>query len=229
MAKMGFDWLAIDMEHSVISLEQAQNMICAIRGAGCIPLVRVPSNDPVIIKRVMDAGSTGVIVPMVNSAEDARKCVEAAYYPPFGKRGVGLARAQGYGFSFEEYRDNLQKEAVVIVQIEHIDAVKNIGAILSVKGVDGFLIGPYDISGSIGKPGEFDSGEMKSALSKTLAAAKSANALSGYHCVQPDAEKCIGLIKSGYRFIGYSLDTLLLGSACRIGIESIHEFTRKKL
>ena len=103
MAKAGFDWLTVDMEHSAITLHQAQQLIQVIELSGVVPLVRVGENDPNLIKRVMDAGAHGVIVPMVNSKEDAEKAVRSVKYPPRGFRGVGLARAQKYGADFEGF------------------------------------------------------------------------------------------------------------------------------
>ena len=102
MAKSGFDWLVVDMEHSAIDFSQAQQLIRIIELAGCTPLVRVGDNNPYFIKRVIYAGSHGVIVPMVNTAEDAANAVKAVRYPPSGTRGVGLSRAQGYGLDFED-------------------------------------------------------------------------------------------------------------------------------
>ena len=104
MARSGFDWLTIDLEHSVITIREAEELIRVIELCGVAPLVRLSSNDPVQIKRVMDAGAHGIIVPMVNSAEEAQRAVDSVRYPPDGKRGVGLARAQGYGSSFEKYK-----------------------------------------------------------------------------------------------------------------------------
>ena len=154
MAQAGFDWLTIDMEHSAITIEKTQELIQIIQLSGVAPLVRVSENNPTIIKRVLDAGAYGVIVPMVNSAKDAEKAVKAVKYPPVGSRGVGLARAQGYGFDFDEYAATINEESVVIVQMEHIDAVNNLDSIVSVEGIDGCIIGPYDLSGSLGVPGE---------------------------------------------------------------------------
>ena len=116
----GFDWLAIDMEHTAIGTEAMARMIQVVTLAGCPVLVRVGANDALLIKRAMDSGATGVIVPMINSADDARRAVEALYYPPRGKRGVGLARAQGYGRSFETYRSWADREAVLVAQIEAV-------------------------------------------------------------------------------------------------------------
>ena len=131
MAKAGFNWLAIDMEHSPISIERAQELIQVIELSGTIPLVRLSSNDPVQIKRVMDAGAYGIIVPSVNTREDALAAIRATRYPPAGSRGVGLARAQGYGADFEKYKRSVNRDTIVIEQIEHKNAVECIEDILS--------------------------------------------------------------------------------------------------
>ena len=215
MAQAGFDWLTIDMEHSAITLSEAQNLIQVIELSGVTPLVRVGENNPYLIKRVMDAGAHGVIVPMVNSADDAQKAVKSVKYPPYGFRGVGLARAQKYGAGFENYKKWCEKESIVIVQIEHIDAVNNIESILSVEGVDGFIIGPYDLSGSMGKPGEFTDAAFLAAVTKVKNAAARHNSLSGYHVIAPDVGELNEKKNDGYKFVAFSLDTMFLGQTCR--------------
>lgn len=221
MAKAGFDWLTVDMEHSAITLHQAQQLIQVIDLCGVSPLVRVGDNDPTLIKRVMDAGAHGVIVPMVNSADDAERAVRAVKYPPTGTRGVGLARAQGYGLEFERYRDWVKDESVVIVQIEHIEAVNNLENILSVEGVDGFIVGLYDLSGSLGKPGEFDCPEVIDALNRVKAVSKEMDVLSGFHVIPPDHKEMEKKKEEGYRFIGFSLDTLFIGHKCNSELKRI--------
>ncbi|MFO7997098.1 MAG: aldolase/citrate lyase family protein [Dehalococcoidia bacterium] len=221
MAKAGFDWLTVDMEHSAITLREAQQLIQVIELSGCAPLVRVGANDANMIKRVMDTGAHGVIVPMINSKEDAEQAVGAVKYPPQGFRGVGLARAQSYGTNFEGYRKWNETESMVIVQIEHIKAVENLEAILSVEGVDAFIVGPYDISASLGVPGQFDHPEMTSVLSKVLDTAKRLNAIAGYHVVPPDTRQVVEKAKQGYRFLAYSTDFLFLGDSCRSGLDTI--------
>ena len=186
MANSGFEWLTIDMEHSVITLDVAQDLIRTIELSGCVPLVRVSENNPVMIKRVMDAGAHGVIVPMVNTKEEAERAVKSVKYPPEGFRGVGLARAQKYGFDFEGYKKWLEKESIVIVQIEHVDAVKNLKEILAVKGVDGYIVGPYDISGSLGIPGEFENPKFKKIIKEVMDVGKTSKKPSGYHVIPPD-------------------------------------------
>ncbi|MDO8527416.1 MAG: aldolase/citrate lyase family protein [Deltaproteobacteria bacterium] len=226
MAGLDFDWLTIDLEHSVIDFSTAQAMIRAIDLTGKAPLVRVGVNDPTIIKRVMDAGAHGVIVPMVNSAAEAEAAVSAVKYSPKGTRGVGLGRAQGYGTAFEKYKGWVNEGSVVIVQIEHIQAVKNIEEILSVEGVDGFMVGPYDLSSSLGVPGEFQHPEVLKAMDKIRSAFDKSKALPGFHVIAPDPNQVFDKIREGFRFIAYSLDTLLLAETCKAGLMKIHSFHR---
>lgn len=218
MAKAGFDWLTVDLEHSVITIREAEELIRVIDLCSVVPLVRLSVNDPVQIKRVMDAGAHGVIVPMINSAEEARKVVEAVRYPPEGKRSVGLARAQGYGTTFQKYRERLETKTVVIVQVEHIEAVNNLEDILSVPGIDGYFIGPYDLSASMGLPGQFDHPDMVAAIERIRQVGSTLSKSSGLHIVEPDIIQLEERIKEGFKFIAYSLDTRMLDTACRAGL-----------
>ena len=215
MARAGFDWLVVDMEHSAITLDQAQQLIQVIELSGVTPLVRVGENSPLLIKRVMDAGAHGVIVPMVNSASDAAKAVSAVKYPPVGTRGVGLARAQGYGLDFERYKKWVNKESVVIVQIEHINAIENLEEILKVKGVDAGIIGPYDLSASMGHPGEFNRKESENVLKKFVDICGKLNKPAGFHVVAPDYERLKNKISEGFKFLAFGLDSLFLATKCK--------------
>lgn len=223
MARAGFDWLVVDLEHSVITIREAEELIRVIDLCGVAPLVRLAANDPVQIKRVMDAGAHGVIVPMVNSAEEARRAVEAVRYPPDGRRGVGLARAQGYGANFDQYKEWVNKASIVIVQVEHIKAVENLGAIMSVEGVDGFIVGPYDLSGSLGIPGQFEHPLMIDAMGRIHAFAKTSAKVSGYHVVEPVVEQLHKRVQEGYRFLAFSVDFRILDTCCRSSIKNIRE------
>lgn len=216
MANSGYNWLAIDMEHSAIDIATAQKMIRIVDLCGVAPLVRVGSNSSEAIKRVMDAGAHGVIVPMVNSAEDARHAVGASKYPPVGFRGVGLARAQKYGLGFNEYKEWATQNSVVIVQIEHVKAVENIREIMKQEGVDGFLVGPYDLSASMGLPGEFDHPKVKEALEEVKKVSGEMDLVSGFHVIQPDVAELNKKKQEGYKFISFSLDTLFLAKNCKL-------------
>jgi 2-dehydro-3-deoxyglucarate aldolase len=188
MANAGFEWITIDMEHSVIGISDIQPLIQVIELSGCVPLVRLSSNDPVLTKRVMDAGAYGVIVPMVNTPEDAELAVSSVKYPPWGSRSVGLARAQGYGPRFEEYAEKVNDWSIVIVQIEHRKGVENIDEILAVEGIDGLIIGPYDFSGSYKIPGKLDHPLMRAAEHTIIEAAKKFDIPAGIHIVHPSVE-----------------------------------------
>lgn len=223
MADAGFDWLCVDMEHSVIDYYEAEQLIATIKSKGLIPFVRVGENNARIIKRVLDAGAEGIIVPSVNSKAEAIEAVQAVKYPSLGKRGVGLARAQKYGFGFEEYRDKTANEIKLIVQIEHIDAINVLDEIIKTDGVDGTFVGPYDLSGSMGKPGRYEDQDVKEALDKYETTAKKYDKLIGFHVIQPNHTLVLDKIKKGYNFIALSLDTLFLGTACRNEIKFLKE------
>jgi 2-keto-3-deoxy-L-rhamnonate aldolase RhmA len=225
MAKSGFEWLAIDMEHSAAnSIETAQRLIQVITLAGCGALVRVPSLDPSTIKLVMDAGANGVIVPMVNTPRQAEQAVRAVRYPPDGERGVGLWRAQGYGRSFTDYIEWSKTEALVIVQIEHIEGVKNLREILAVQGVDGFIVGPYDLSASLGKPGDFEDSGVQQALETIESGARGMEIWRGYHIVYPDRTQLEEKVSRGYNFIAYGVDFTYLTTS----IDRESEYLRKR-
>jgi 2-keto-3-deoxy-L-rhamnonate aldolase RhmA len=218
MARAGFDWLVIDLEHSPISIESACDLIRVIDLCGAAPLVRLTSNDANQIKRIMDAGAHGIVVPMVNSAPEAARAVAATRYGPAGSRGVGLARAQGYGVTFQDYLDWQSDNPVVIVQIEHRDAIPNLEEILAVPGVDGFIVGPYDLSCSLGCPGRFDDASVIQAMESIMTVGRRAGRAVGLHLVEPDLSLLEQRIREGYTFIAYSVDFRMLDVSCRAGI-----------
>lgn len=221
MAAAGFDWLAVDLEHSVITLREAEELIRVIDLKGLPAFVRLSSNNSEQIKRVMDAGASGVIVPMVNTREEAVSAVSAVKYPPIGTRSFGLARAQGYGPKFEDYISWQEEGTLIIVQIEHIQAVENLESILDVPGVDGYFVGPYDLSGSLGVPGDFNHPDFLEAMDEINRLASQKNVPGGVHIVEPDVEKLREYIAKGHTFLAYSIDTRMLDESCRKGLESI--------
>jgi 2-keto-3-deoxy-L-rhamnonate aldolase RhmA len=218
MAQAGFDWIGIDLEHSVTGMETAFSLIQVIELSGCVPLVRLSANDPVQAKRMMDAGAHGVIVPGVNAVEDAERAVAAVKYPPEGARGVGLGRAHGYGARFAEYLRELSEYAVVIVMIEHRDGVERVEKILGVPGVDAVLIGPYDLSTSYGVPGQFEHPVMRSAMTRILRAAQESSVAPGLHVVHPPVDQVRERLAEGFRFIAYGGDMLFLVPAMRTAV-----------
>jgi len=207
-----FEWIVIDLEHSSMTIDQAANCIRLIDLSNKIPIVRVTDNDPNQIKRIMDAGSKGIIVPMINTVEEAEKAVAAVKYPPHGNRGVGIARAHAYGRNFKEYWKWQIEEPIIIVQIENIKAMKNIEKIFTTKGVDGFIVGPYDLSASMGIPGEFNNIQYKKILNKIMQYSKKYNCPAGIHVVEPNQIELKKNIKAGFKIIAYSVDIRILDS-----------------
>ncbi len=220
MASAGFDWLAIDLEHSTITLREAEDLIRVIDLKGVVPLVRLASNNAEQIKRIMDAGAHGVIVPMVKSQGEALAAVRAVKYPPQGERSIGLARAQGYGVDFARYFEWQRDQSLVVVQIEHIDAVNNLESILTVPGVDAYIVGPYDLSGSMGLPGEFQAPQFLEAMAQIRSVSEKLRVPGGLHIVEPDPQALKQCIDEGNRFIAYGVDTRMLDTACRKGLQS---------
>ncbi len=227
MASAGFDWLVLDMEHSVLELSEVQAIIQVLDAKQCPAIVRLTSNHPDQIKRVMDAGATGVMVPMIKSAGDAKAAVNGVYYPPRGQRGVGLARAQGNGASFPAYRAWLEDNAVIVVMIEHVDAVRAIDEILAVPGIDAYIIGPYDLSGSMGRPGDLNHPDVQAAIAQVLEAGRRAGKPGGIHVIEPDPQALQQRIAAGFNFLGYALDIRILDSICRSHLQSIRATLKK--
>lgn len=218
LANAGFDWLVIDIEHNPIDPAMIQTLILTIQSKGVKAFVRVSKNEEVVIKQVLDAGADGIIVPMVCSKEDAIQAVNYAKYPPIGKRGVGLARAQQYGSQFEEYKQWVNDGLVIIAQIEHIDGINNLEEIISVPGIDGTIIGPYDLSGSMGMPGEFEKPVVKEALKRYIDICQKHSFPMGFHVVNADPAKIQEKIEEGYRFIAYGTDFLFMGDTASKGM-----------
>lgn len=210
LADVGFDWLFIDGEHGPLQTHEILAMLRAVdHRTPC--LVRVPAADEVPIKTVLDLGAEGIIVPQVNTAEQAASVVQWARYAPQGSRGVGLARAHGYGRRFREYVESANERTVVVVQAEHIQAVDNIEAIVQVPGIDAVLLGPYDLSASLGKMGQIDDPTVVAAIDRVTTACQAARIPLGYFGVTASAVQ--PFIDRGYTLITAGVDTLLLGHA----------------
>jgi len=186
-ADAGFDFVWIDMEHSPMTIVDAMHHVMAVRGTGCAPFVRVPWNQNFLLKPVLDLAPAGVIVPMVNSAGDAAAAVRACRYPADGgERGFATRRSTGYGrMPLSEYLEHSRREPLVIVQIEHKDAVRNIDEILAVPGIDSVCVGPFDLSASYGKTARFDDPEVSDAIDHVREKTLKAGILLGGFCCGP--------------------------------------------
>ena len=217
LAMAGYDFVVVETEHTAIDVSEVLRLLIAIEQRGSIPLVRLAWVDPIQAKAVLDSGAAGVLVPMVNTREEAELAVRMTKYPPLGYRGVGLARAQGYGEHFDEYVRHANDDSLLIVQIEHKDAVANIDQILSVEGIDGTFIGPYDLSMSLGIPGQINHPDVVAAKKRVLDATLARGLIAGVHFVQPRTAEadCAAAIAAGYRFIALGTDILFLGDSAR--------------
>jgi 2-dehydro-3-deoxyglucarate aldolase len=215
MAGEGFDWLGVDLEHTSTDLRTFHELVLAVKGTDTDLLVRMPGHDPELTKRVLDAGANGIIVPSVNTIEQAQLAVSMAKFPPEGFRGASLCRASDFGRNFKNYYQHFNEQSLVVAMIEHIDAVNNIDSILSVNGIDATLIGPYDMSASMGIAGKIDDPKVKDAQQKIVDACNAHNVPAGIHVVPIDPQQVEQRKKQGYKFIACSIDTEFIMAGCR--------------
>jgi 4-hydroxy-2-oxoheptanedioate aldolase len=214
LARAGFAWLTVDIEHSLVDWETASHMFAAIADAGCIALARVPSNRHDHIKRVLDNGAHGIVVPMVNSREEAQAAVAACLYPPVGNRSVGgSSHALNFGATAADYFAKANDEVLIVLQCEHIQAVENADAIFSVPGIDAIFVGPNDLAASMrGKDGRPPSAEATAqALKHVLETCRKHKVAPGLHCTT--AEETLHRMDEGWQFlaIGSELRLMLNG------------------
>lgn len=209
-AGTGVDWVMIDMEHSMLDLRDVAGAIRVVDLMGKVALVRPPELDPALIKRLLDAGAHGIMIPNVISRQQAIDAVAATRYLPTGMRGVGLGRAQAYGNGFREQFDWAIEGALVIVQIEDKRAIEDLDGIFSVDGVDAFFVGPYDLSCSLGAPGDFSTDAFNGAMETLLRKGREMGLPAGYHVVEPNPADLQARFDMGYRLIAYGVDFRLL-------------------
>jgi 2-dehydro-3-deoxyglucarate aldolase len=226
LASVGFDWLFIDGEHGPLETRELEGILQAVsHKTACV--VRVPEAAEVPIKRALDLGAHGVIVPQVNSAEQAAAVVRWSRYAPEGARGVGLARAQGYGQNFREYLSRANEEIAVIVQAEQARAVENIEAIVRVPGVDAVLVGPYDLSASLGKMGQLEDPAVVAAIRRVTEACRVAGMPLGYFGVTAGAVAPFAAL--GYTLIVAGVDTLYLANGAKAMLDDLRDGRQGRL
>lgn len=170
----GYDFIIIDAEHGALTIESVQQNLMATKGSGVTPMVRVAWNDQVLIKRVLDSGAGGILVPLVRTAAEAERAVAACLYPPQGVRGFGPRRPSNYERDAQEYIASANEDVVVWVQIEHVDAIENVEAIVCTPRLDGVIVGSNDLSGSMGLLGQPRHPQVLAAISRVMDAAHAA-------------------------------------------------------
>lgn len=212
---VGFDWVAVDCEHTDIDVKGFTEVARGLYGRGPEPFVRVRENNTLAIRQVLDAGARGVIVPLISSAEEARQAVNAAKYSPQGVRGFCFSRMNEYGEKFDEYVKTANDDIAVVVMIESKEAVENINEILNVDGVDGVFIGPYDLSGSYKIPGRTSDPLVQDGCKKVIEACKKHGKSAGLHVVIPTEKNIEKALDDGFTFIAIGVDTIFLNEASR--------------
>jgi len=211
MARAGFDWLTIDTEHSLVNIETTTHLLGSIADAGCAAFARVPSNRHDHIKRVLDNGAHGVVVPMVNSRQEAEDAVAACLYPPKGTRSVGgSVHALNFGASSGDYFAHANDEILIVLQCEHIQSVEHADEIFSVPGIDAIFVGPNDLAASMrskdGKPPPPDA--TKQAMDHILAMCKKHNVAPGLHC--GSAAEATIRIADGWQFLAIASELKMM-------------------
>jgi 2-keto-3-deoxy-L-rhamnonate aldolase RhmA len=219
----GFDWLLIDTEHAPQTSVGVQAQLQAIGCTEATPIVRVAKNDPDLIKLYLDMGAMGIVVPFINTAEEAERGAKACRYPPIGTRGWGPHRAANYGLNAEAYTAEINDAVMYIPIIESAEAVANIDAILAVNGVDSFIVGPVDLSISLGVPFDYESTAFQNAIQTVLAAAHRAGkpAGAGVHGSAFDPASAVRQIDAGFRLLLVGGDEPFLTTACRLVLDNV--------
>ena len=223
-ALTGFDFISIDMEHAPISLSSAQRIISISQAyqIPCLPRPVSHSND--FFKPLLDSGSDGLIVQMVETSEEVENISKYLKYPPIGNRTYGVNRAHSYGLNFKDYVNNWNAESILIVQIESEQGVNNIQSIVSNPNVDGVMIGPYDLSGSLGVPGETSHPNVINASKKVIEICKKYNKSCGTQISNPDLKNINEAIDEGYTFIILSSDLFVLSNWAQKMKKTIRNF-----
>ena len=217
------DYLWIDMEHGPLNIETVQAHIMAAELAGATALIRVPWNDPIIIKRVLDVGAAGVIVPMVNTAAEAKQAVAACHYPPSGIRGYGPRRASNYGRQGgPDYFQSAFDDTFVAVQIEHVNGVNNLDEILQVPGLDAVMVGPADLSISMGRQGQTTHPDVVQAIETVVAKARGSNVAVGMY-VGDDPQAVVGWIRKGVQWVAVGVDFYFLMRAIERVVKEVRQ------
>jgi 2-keto-3-deoxy-L-rhamnonate aldolase RhmA len=217
LAECGFDWLWIDMEHAPLSLKEVQEMARA-KGNRCAALVRIPSNSDEWIKRTLDLGVEGIIIPHVSTAQEAKQAVTTSLYPPLGDRSVGLSRVSSYGMH-PTYREESNQNRLLFVQIEDKLGVQNVEEIARVPGLSGIIIGPYDLSGSYGKLGQLQDPEVMQAIDHVLKACKKLGTPVGIFAKDADAAK--RYLHQGFQLVATGVDIHYLWTAAKATLDSL--------
>ena len=207
-----FDCLTFDLEHGIFNLKDLSQLLRVASNNNKAALVRLPSKNLEICRQILDAGADGIIIPNITDVEELKYIIKLNLLPPKGKRGVGFSRSNKFGKEFKSYI-NSKTHPVIIGMVENKKALKNLDKILKVKNLDCVLIGPYDLSASLGIPGKFNDLKFKNALKFIKLSCKKNKMPCGLHLIEPNFKKLKKYINDGFNFIPYSTDTYILNQA----------------
>lgn len=207
---VGFDWVLVDLEHSGISITLAELHLRMLASSSALALCRPTTLSTDQMRRLMDAGADGFILPMCNSVSDLDHAVTATRFAPHGRRGMGLHAANRYGMSFNEYYEMQKYHPILIAQIEDVEGINNLDAIASHDACDGIFLGPFDLSLSLGCPGDFEHPDFLHTLAKVKNAARKHNIPLGIHVITPNQKDVAEAEANGFQFMACSLDTKIL-------------------
>ncbi len=211
LGQSGYDWVVIDMEHGSISTHQLPDLFRAIELGDTLPLVRLAQGQSKDCKQALDAGAGGVIVPMVESAEQLIMVRDACCYPPAGNRGVGYSRANLFGKNFDEYSKEAQ-QPILVAMIEHVNSLKELESILEVDGLDAILIGMWDLSASLGITADFKHPDFLAIMEQIRKILEKSKIPFGVHLEKPLPNELQLKLNEGYRFLVYSVDSVFLST-----------------
>ena len=218
MSLVGFDYLWVETEHAPTGFVHAQTMIQAA-GGRCPCLVRIPENREVWIKKALDIGCDGIVVPQVKTAAEAREAMACCLYPPEGRRSIGISRAHDYGMAFQEYIGRVNDDLAIVLQVEHIEGVRNIESIVAVPGIDAILVGPFDLSGSMGLLGQIAHPEVQEAIAEIKVHCGAAGVPAGIFCV--NAQFATQAIEKGFTLIALGMDSFYLWESARAALDEV--------
>lgn len=217
IARLGYAWAAVDLEHGAFTRAMLPDVFRALERWGCLPFARVAEASPVRVKEALDSGARGLILPMIESRAQLDAAVAAAVYPggavfSGGARGVGFCRANAFGMDFEAHTgpEGIGQDIVIVAQIEHVRALDELDAIFSHPRLDACMVGPYDLSASMGLTGRFDHPDFTAAAARIEAKARAHGIAPGFHVVRPEPELLREKIRQGYTFLAYGMDSVFL-------------------
>ena len=211
ICNLNYDWLALDMEHGVYNYKDVCVLTSIIKDYGKIPFVRLNKSNEESVQKSLDSGASGLILPMIENPSSLKKLIKKSSYPPIGNRSVGFSNSNMFGLNLSNDL-NSKSRPYIVIQIESVSGVDNLSDLINIDGFDAIMIGPYDLSASLGCPGDFQNKKFIDCINKINKLIFESKLYNGYHIVTPDEQDLKNKIKSGYKFIAYGTDGSFINS-----------------